>query len=91
MTIDTRLDIENEPETPPTQGTAKNRRLVVMGLAALLVACAAGGAYYVHSRPYESTDDAFLEGSVVGVSPRVPGQVIRVLIRVFALEWSNAG
>jgi membrane fusion protein (multidrug efflux system) len=80
MTIDTRLDIENEPETPPTQGTAKNGRLVVMGLAALLVACAAGGAYYVHSRPYESTDDAFLEGSVVGVSPRVPGQVIRVLI-----------
>ena len=31
------------------------------------------------SRGYESTDNAFLEGGVVQVSPRVAGQVVRVL------------
>ncbi len=52
---------------------------------ALLGACAvaavgAGVAYYLYSLSYESTDDAFLDGHVVAVSPRVAGHVAKVYV-----------
>jgi membrane fusion protein (multidrug efflux system) len=44
----------------------------------------AGGAvglyYYLYSLSHEWTDDAFIEGHVIQVSSRVPGQVLRVLV-----------
>jgi membrane fusion protein (multidrug efflux system) len=45
--------------------------LVLAGLAAVIVA-------YLHARSYESTDDAFIDGSVVTISPRVDGHVAKV-------------
>lgn len=45
-----------------------------------VLAVAAAAWYYLASRAYESTDNAFIEGNIVQVSPRVPGQVIRVLV-----------
>jgi membrane fusion protein (multidrug efflux system) len=56
------------------RSTTKIVAWVVVGLAAAAVAA----VYYVHSLGYESTDDAFLEGAVIQVSPRVSGQVLRV-------------
>jgi membrane fusion protein (multidrug efflux system) len=37
--------------------------------------------YLFFIAPYEDTDDAFIEGHVTFVSPRVSGQVIRLLVR----------
>ena len=37
-----------------------------------------GTLYYLHARNYESTDDAFIDGSVVQVSPKVAGTVTAV-------------
>jgi membrane fusion protein (multidrug efflux system) len=37
--------------------------------------------YFRFVAPYESTDDAFIDGFVSQVSPRVPGQVLRLRIR----------
>ena len=54
-------------------------KLIGVGLG--VIAAVAGGLYYLHSRAYESTDNAFIEGSVVQVSPRVAGQVLRVYVR----------
>jgi membrane fusion protein, multidrug efflux system len=72
----------NETETTEGSGGSMKRkwaaRLAGIGLAA--VAAVAGFAYYMQSRGYESTDNAFLEGSVIQVSPRVGGQVLRVLV-----------
>ena len=53
--------------------------LIGIGLAA--IAAVAGGLYYLHSRAYESTDNAFIEGSVIQVSPRVGGQMLRVQVQ----------
>jgi membrane fusion protein (multidrug efflux system) len=50
-----------------------------MGLAA--IAAVAGGLYYLHMRAYESTDNAFLEGDVIQVSPRISGQVVKVYVQ----------
>jgi membrane fusion protein (multidrug efflux system) len=47
-----------------------------------LILIAAAGAlwYYLHMRAYESTDDAFIDGDIIQIGPRVPGQVLRVLV-----------
>jgi membrane fusion protein (multidrug efflux system) len=51
---------------------------VLVGLAA--AAAVGGGAMYAHGLGREATDDAQIEGHVMNVSPRVAGQVARVLV-----------
>ncbi len=41
---------------------------------------AGGTAYYLYALGYESTDDAFIAGHVVAVSPRVAGHVAHVYV-----------
>src|SRR5262249_47285629 len=73
----------------PTSATAdrpagrSSRRRIVVGLGALLVLI--GGAYYlapivVRALQTTSTDDAYVNGHVTFVAPRVQGQVARVLV-----------
>jgi membrane fusion protein, multidrug efflux system len=60
-------------------GTRRGRLPVVVGVLAV-AAVAAGAWYFTSVRPFESTDDAFIEGDIVQVSTRVSGQVLRVLV-----------
>lgn len=53
----------------------------IAGASLLVPLVAAGIVYYFHARAYESTDNAFIEGDVIQVSPRVSGQVIRVAVQ----------
>ena len=60
-----------------------SRRRIVLGLGALLVL--AGGGYYLaptvlRALETTSTDDAYVNGHVTFVAPRVQGQVARVLV-----------
>ena len=55
-----------------------NGRRKLLGVAILLVAIVAGIWYYLDSRLYESTDNAFLDGDIIQVSSRVAGQVLKV-------------
>jgi membrane fusion protein, multidrug efflux system len=50
--------------------------LVCLGL--IVVGVIAGVAWYLHARHYESTDDAFIDGRPVLVSPQVTGSIISV-------------
>ena len=43
-----------------------------------IAAIAVGVTYYLYAMGYESTDDAFIEGHVVPISPRVAGHVAKV-------------
>ena len=64
----------------PVRAAGRQRRMrAVMIVGGVLVAVAATW-YYVESRGYESTDNAFIEGNIIQVSPRVSGQVVRVLV-----------
>lgn len=56
------------------------RRAGVVMLGALLVVFSAGAAAHLRGRGEETTDDAQVEGRVISVSSRVPGQVRRVLV-----------
>lgn len=58
-------------------GRHRKRKLLILAAA---IATAAGLGYYFHRKGYETTDNAFLEGAIVQISPRVPGQVLRVLV-----------
>ena len=68
-----------EPVPPPPKKKRKGK-LLVIGVAGLVVLIAVV-VYYIHFiAPYESTDDAFIDGYVTMVSSRVPGQVAQLLV-----------
>jgi membrane fusion protein (multidrug efflux system) len=52
----------------------------IAGILCAVGAIAAGILLYWHSRSFESTDDAFIEGGVIQISPRVSGPVARVCV-----------
>ncbi len=73
---------ESKPVTPPLPPPRKRRRRwPIIGIGGLIL-IAAVVVFYLHFiAPYESTDDAFIEGYVPFVSPRVSGQIIRLAVR----------
>jgi membrane fusion protein, multidrug efflux system len=58
----------------------RHRRPIVLalGVVAVLALLVFGIPYVLHARAYESTDDAFIDGHIVGVSPKVASNVARV-------------
>jgi membrane fusion protein (multidrug efflux system) len=58
----------------------RRRHVLIAGAAALLVLAVAGALYYHHAAGYESTDDAFVDGEIVRISPRVAGHVDKVAV-----------
>ncbi|HMD55476.1 MAG TPA: HlyD family secretion protein, partial [Phycisphaerae bacterium] len=65
---------------PPANGERRKRVFLIGGAILLVLALALGVPWYLHAQQYESTDDAFITADVTYVSPRVAGQVIKVLI-----------
>ncbi|MEX6505052.1 efflux RND transporter periplasmic adaptor subunit [Jiella sp. M17.18] len=66
------------------EGKAKRgrkRRLYLflfLGVVFLVVAAGAAYYYFFYASQYESTDDAFIDGDIVRVSPQVSGQLVAV-------------
>jgi membrane fusion protein, multidrug efflux system len=66
-------------ETTPAHRRSFSTRIVLVLL--IVVALAGGIAAYVHlASGFVTTEDAFLEGKIHPVSPRVGGTVVRVLV-----------
>ena len=69
------------PAAPPRRSWSLKRALLLGGIALVLAAAALLGPHYYRSlTSYESTDDAFVEGHVIAMSPKVGGNVLRVLV-----------
>lgn len=66
-------------ETPTKKKRAPKRRRVLALVLLLLGTCA--GAYYLHWRRYEETDDAQVDAEISNVSPRVAGTLIAVHVQ----------
>jgi membrane fusion protein (multidrug efflux system) len=66
--------------TPPASAAAKpasgRKRFILIGVA--IVLAVAGTAYWLHSRHFEDTDDAQIDGNISNVSARVSGTVLAV-------------
>jgi len=71
-----RVSAVGDAETP-----TKRRRPPVPVIIALVLGLAAavyGVERYIHGLSYEDSDDAFIDGTVAQVSPRVPGHILEV-------------
>jgi Multidrug resistance efflux pump len=58
------------------------RRLVptLIGIAVVLVLAMVGLYFFAQSMSYESTDDAFIDGHITNVAPKIAGQVDKVFV-----------
>ena len=65
---------EGKKDAPPKTRISR-KLLLFLVLAVLFVA---GLCYWLYARHYESTDDAFIDGRSVLVSPQVTGSIISV-------------
>jgi membrane fusion protein (multidrug efflux system) len=63
-------------------GPSKNsrKRTVLALIPVAVIAIAVILVYFWHRQGFEVTDDAFIDGAIVQISPRVSGQVIRVAV-----------
>jgi len=66
---------------PPPRKNRRTLKFLIIGAAALTVLVVVVFYYFVCVVPYESTDDAFIDGYVTLVSPRVPGQITQLLVK----------
>jgi membrane fusion protein (multidrug efflux system) len=70
--------IEPPPRIPPAAPAHRRATKIVWIAALILLGVLASVRYYLYALAYESTDDAFIEGDIVAVSPKVPSYVSRV-------------
>lgn len=64
---------------PQKPSAFKRPRAIIIG-SVLLIFIILGFLYWLHARHYVSTDDAYIDGHVVQIAPRVPAQVIALHI-----------
>lgn len=69
---------ENKIEDENTNKLPVKKRYVFMFLA--IVAALIGGYLVYDTLGYQSTDDAYVETTTVSVSPKVSGQIVKVLV-----------
>ena len=80
------IDSHGEP-LPPTHPEPRRRPLyrrpafLIAALVVLLIAAAVGIRYWLYARSHESTDDAFIDGHVTQVSPKVSGYVVKLYVK----------
>lgn len=73
---------ENAAETTVEDAPKKSRKVpIIIGASVLIVAAVVGTIYWLYARQYESTDDAFIDGDVVQVSPKVAAYVAKVYVK----------
>ena len=80
--------MEEEEEAGPTNGERRalapakrplyRRRAFWVFILICLLLGVGGGLYYVYARQFEDTDDAFIDGPIVPISPQVPALVAKV-------------
>jgi len=66
--------------TAEESNPAKRKRLLTaLGLLFIVAAVAWGIHWFIYSRSHESTDDAYVAGNLIRITPRVEGTVVAVL------------
>ena len=77
---------EDEPPHEPGEPAKakkpfyKRTRLMIVASVFLIAGLFFGARYYAYASAHESTDDAFIEGHVIQISPKVTGHISKVFI-----------
>jgi membrane fusion protein, multidrug efflux system len=67
------------PGAEAASAPASRKRFVFIGVGLLIAA--GGAAYWQHSRGFEETDDAQIDGTISNISPRITGTVTAVYVK----------
>lgn len=70
---------QNEEITEDERPSYAKKRVIVPVITAIIFFIT-GIYYWVHSIHFQKTDDAFVEGHIVSVAPRVAGPVLKLLV-----------
>jgi len=73
-------DDDEEGGAKPGFWAALRAHPIVVGIVAVVLVAASvlGVLWYLHERHFESTDDAFIDGRPVSISPEVTGNIVAV-------------
>ena len=83
ITVSPNGNVSPHSESPSASAPRRpHRRRIVLacGVVVALVLLAFGVRYVLYALAHESTDDAFIDGHIVGVSPKVASYVARVYV-----------
>src|ERR1044072_1585156 len=69
------------PEPEHKNGNGKRRRIFMIGGVVLVIVAAVGIGYWLYQRQFESTDDAFVEGDITQVSPKVSAYISKIYVK----------
>lgn len=58
----------------------KRARVMILAAIVLLIGLTFGVRHFVYASAHETTDDAFIEGHVVQISPKVTGHIARIYV-----------
>ncbi|WEN15652.1 HlyD family efflux transporter periplasmic adaptor subunit [Rhodanobacter sp. AS-Z3] len=80
MSSQTSTPAENTAAPTPSAPPKNSRGILLRLLGAVVVLAAIAWTiwYFVDGRWYESTDDAYINGNVVQITPQVPGTVVSI-------------
>ena len=70
---------ENKTDEKDTKKLPVKKRYIFTFLA--LIVAIVGGYFIWDTLGYQSTDDAYVETTTVSVSPKVSGQIVKVLVK----------
>jgi len=66
------------PITPNNNASNRGRALLILTLIFILTGLGYGFFWWLHGRVHESTDDAYVTGNLIRVTPRITGTVVAV-------------
>lgn len=79
-----RVDEETANEEPDAEVARrpfyKRRGVIIIAVVVVLLGTIFGVRYWLYARSHESTDDAFIDGHVIQVSPKVSGYVAKIYV-----------
>ena len=67
--------------TPPVPPRSRTKECIAITVVSLLIGAAAAVYYVQYVAPYETTDNAFIEGHVIPMASQVPGRVAELLVK----------
>jgi membrane fusion protein (multidrug efflux system) len=78
MSSQTPAATETSPVAPPPKKNSRSLLLRLLGVVVLLGIIGWALWYFLDGRWYEGTDDAYVNGNVVQITPQVPGTVVSI-------------
>src|SRR5208282_6763193 len=74
-------DGKSKPDSMAVPSRSKTKTRIALLACALVVGAASAAYYFRFVAPYESTDNAFIEGYVIPMASQVPGRVGELLVK----------